>query len=61
MSELVITTFKISKQQLERLDELASKLKVTRSELIRRAISEYLEKHKTESKKQITVKRYVLW
>jgi len=56
----IVVTFKVKKELLDRIDALAFKLRVTRSELIRNAITEYLQKHEDIVRKQITVKRYVL-
>jgi len=58
MSEVVVT-FKVKKELLDKIDALAFKLRMNRSELIRTAIIEYLQKHE-DVKRKIVVKRYTL-
>lgn len=56
-----IICFKIFEDELDALDTLARKLNLTRSEVIRRAIREYVRKHGEEIKHEtIRVKRVVL-
>jgi len=58
MNEVVVT-FKVSRELLDKIDSLAFKLRMNRSELIRTAIIEYLQKHE-DVKRKIVVKRYTL-
>jgi len=58
MNEVVVT-FKVSRELLDKIDSLAFRLKMNRSELIRTAIIEYLQKHE-DVKRKIVVKRYTL-
>ena len=44
-NKLVLVTVRLSKEQLERIDEIAYKKQVNRSDVIREAVDEYLEKH----------------
>ena len=43
--QLVLVTVRLSKKQLEKIDEIAHKRLVNRSDVIREAIDEYLTKH----------------
>jgi len=44
-SKLVLVTVRLSKEQLEKIDEIAYKRQVSRSDVIREAVGEYLAKH----------------
>ena len=56
----VIVTFKLPYPLLEKLDRYAIVHGVTRSEVIRRAIMEYLARHEALTAPRIRVKRVVL-
>jgi len=43
--QLVLVTVRLSKEQVEKIDEIAYKKQVNRSDIIREAVDEYLEKH----------------
>jgi metal-responsive CopG/Arc/MetJ family transcriptional regulator len=53
-----IICFKISEDVLVKIDKLALALGMTRSQLIRTALNEYIERHRKELK-NITVKKVV--
>jgi len=55
---LVVVCFKIPAHMLIALDAVAERHKTTRSETIRRAVKEYIDKHAMETK--ITVRRHTL-
>jgi len=44
-NKLILVTVRLSKEQLEKIDEIAYKKQVNRSDVIREAVDEYLEKH----------------
>lgn len=51
-----IVTFKIDEELLEKLDEYAQRVKKPRSEIIREAIREYLERRETEDVKRVAAR-----
>jgi len=59
MPKMVVMCVKIWDDVLKELDSYASREGISRSEAVRRAVDEFLSKHKDKSDK-ITVKRVVL-
>jgi predicted transcriptional regulator len=45
VGRLVVITVKMEPEEVRKLDQLAARLKTSRSSLIRRAVKEFLEKY----------------
>ena len=50
--ETRVVTFKVDEELLRRVDECAAKLRVSRSDLIRMAVLEFMRKHRCLRKKK---------
>jgi len=58
--DVVIVTIKVPISLLMSVDSIAEKERVSRSELVRRALRDYISKYASD-KKRMVVKRYTLW
>jgi len=57
---LKIITVKVEEELLRRIERVAAEEKVTRSELVRRAIKEYIERRGAGRPRRVRVRRVVL-